>query len=104
MSRQVVEIANPRRHGETHTSLVRAQDYCARGLAYILPDGRLKFRASQRRSSDVYVDECGTRWWNGARSVYVAGRDVAMFPPCCNVVYPKAWSERAIKRYRAKQN
>ncbi len=53
-------MANPRPHGETHTNL-RALEYCARELAYWLRDGRLKFRAPQRRPSDCYVDPQGAK-------------------------------------------
>jgi hypothetical protein len=99
MPRNVIEIANPRRYGETCTSMIRAIEYCNRGLAYFLKDGRLKFRASQRQASDVYVDRRGTIWWNGARSHYVDGKDIAMFPPCCNVAFPKTGTRRAARRY-----
>jgi hypothetical protein len=51
MPRQTVEIANPRRYGQTHTSFAQAMRYASRGIAYFLEDGRLKFVASQRRRS-----------------------------------------------------
>jgi len=99
MPRKIVEIANPRRHGETHTSLSRALNYCHRGLAYFLADGRLRFKAASREYSDAYVDPRGTIWWNGALSHYVDERDLAMFPPGCNVFFPRIGSQRAAKRY-----
>lgn len=79
----------------------QAREYCNQGLAYFLRDGRLKFRAHEQRvASDVYVEERGTIWWNGARSNYVDGKDIAAFPPGSNVLFPKSWSARAARRYR----
>ena len=69
MSRTVVEIANPLSGGQRFTSLERAQRYCESGAAYMLKDGRLRFRAAyqaRRERSDVYVDRRGTIWWNGS--------------------------------------
>ena len=100
MNRNVVQIANPRRHGETRLNRRKAQEYCARGEAYWLRDGRLRFRESDRRASDVYVDRRGVIFWNGARSRYINGQDVAMFPPCRNVVYPKVGTKRAALRMK----
>lgn len=56
---------------------------------------------ARRSASDAYVDPKGTIWWNGAMSHYVGGKDVAMFPPCCNVVFPKTGTARAARRYAA---
>jgi|MudIll2142460700_1097286.scaffolds.fasta_scaffold608647_2 hypothetical protein len=102
MPRRVVEIANLRRYGETCTSLARAEEYCARGLAYRLRDGRLKFRDNTpRENSDVDVDRRGVIWWNGARSHFdPLDRDLAMFTPGCNVLFPTVDSRRASRRYR----
>jgi hypothetical protein len=38
-------------------------------------------------------------YWNGARSHYVNGKDMAMFPPGCNVLFPKIGTSRAVQRY-----
>ncbi len=93
MSRQVVEIANPRGPGETHTSMARALDYCNRGLAKLTQDGKLEF---QRQSSGTFSDQ--VTWWNGARSQYVNGVNLSAFEPGHNVAYPKPWSKRALRR------
>jgi hypothetical protein len=66
MSRQIIEIANPLPGGQSFTSLKRAQEYCRKGVAYKLKDGRLRFRAqtqSRREASDVYIR--GMVFWNG---------------------------------------
>ena len=103
--RKVVEIANPRRHGETHTSHAKAEEYCRRGLAYWTREGKLKFREARGRAqdSDVFVDRRGVIYWNGARSHYVGegsyARDIQSFPPGCNVYYPKSWTVAAMRRY-----
>lgn len=82
-----------------------ALQYCRRGVAYFLRDGRLKFRANcqeqrQREAeSEFRANRGGVLFWNGARAHYVNDRDLAMFPPGCNVAFPKIGTARAIKRY-----
>lgn len=72
-------------------------------------DGQIQFRtcrAGQRereaeRNFTLYRG--GILYWNGARSVYdrhVPDRDLAMFLPGSNVLFPKPDSARAINRYR----
>jgi hypothetical protein len=34
-----------------------------------------------RQRSDAYVNPRGTIWWNGARSIFINGQDIAMFCP-----------------------
>jgi hypothetical protein len=102
MPREIIKIANPMPGGRSFTSAARAALYVQTDAAYMLPDGRLQFRAAcqaKRQRSDTYVDARGTIFWNGARSQYVDGKDVAMFPPCCNVVFPKTGTKRAAERY-----
>lgn len=100
MSKQV-EIANPRTGEARRTSADRADYLCRRGMAY-MDNGRLVLTeelVDGRVRSDVYVDRRGVIYWNGARSQYVDGRDLAMFPPCCNVVFPRVGTRRAAQRY-----
>jgi hypothetical protein len=66
MPRTVIEIVNPLPGGQCFTSATRAKQYCDSGIAYMLKDGRLQFRAAfqaKRERSDVYVK--GQVWWNG---------------------------------------
>ena len=100
MKRDIVQVVNPRRHGETCLNRAKANEYCAAGQAHWLRDGRLKFRESDRRASDVCVEKRGTIWWNGARSYHLGGQDRAMFLPGSNVLYPKAGAMRAAKRLK----
>lgn len=97
-----IRIVNPLPGGSEYTSVKQASEYCASGVAFMLADGRLMFKRAlqaRRLASDVYVDPKGTIWWNGARAHYVAGKDVAMFPPCCNVAFPRIGTRRAAMRY-----
>jgi hypothetical protein len=71
LPRQLIEIANPLPGGQWLTSTKRAEDYCRRGVAYMLKDGRLQFRASFQKGrlhSDIYIDTRAKRdgaiWWN----------------------------------------
>ncbi len=89
-------MGEPRRTSES-----RALHLCRQNSA-VMVNGQLLLldcAAGVRSPSDVYVDQRGTIYWNGARSRYVEGRDVAMFPPCCNVVFPKTGSLAAARRY-----
>lgn len=96
-----IRIMNPLPGGAGYTSVRQALEYCRRGIAY-MRNHVLTFRRGQpggRLAGDVYVDARGTIWWNGARSFYVDGRDVSMYPPGCNVLFPKAGTVRAARRY-----
>jgi hypothetical protein len=92
MSRMIVEIANPLRHGETHTSLQRAKEYCERGLAYFLPDGKLKFRQSERRDSEVYIDQYQ---FNIRISKHVSGmKKIPGSPQYPHLVWERSYANR----------
>ncbi len=94
MSKQI-EIENPRAGERPITSEKRAMHFVHQGVA-VIHNGRLKYldRATgMRMRSDVYVDQRGPIYWNGARSIIINGEDVAKYPPCCNVVYPWPWSK-----------
>jgi hypothetical protein len=103
-----IKIANPIIGGSNFTSIKKAQEYCLSGAAYFTSAGELRFYpAIQSRiviQSAVSLIDCrpGMIYWNGARSKYVAGVDVAMYPPCCNVVFPKTGSPEAKRRYIAR--
>jgi hypothetical protein len=98
-----VTIANPRCGGAKHNSLPRGEAFIRRGIARWLPDGRIEFmqqtrlryeaaelRQTPREEAIQFArNRGGVVYWNGARSVYVNGRDVAMYPPGSNVVFPK---------------
>jgi hypothetical protein len=113
-----IAIANPRIGGAKHTSLARAQNFIRRGIARWLPDGRLEFVEQSRirhlaaelrqllreEAIQFAKNRRGIVYWNGARSVYVNGTDLAMFAPGCNVVFPKIGTERAEKYYRRPSN
>lgn len=97
-----IRIANPLSGGSEYTSAKQAREYCRSGAAFMAADGRLVFRTvskARRTASDAYVDPRGTIWWNGARSHYVGTKDLATFPPGCNVVFPKTGSREAARRY-----
>jgi len=110
-----IRIANPQPGSAKYTTASQADRYVRRGEAvligktlHFLTDAEQRHQrnierhisAGESRSrSDVYVDRRGTIWWNGARSVFVDGRDVAMFPPFRNVCYPRAWSPAALRRW-----
>jgi len=110
-----IKIVNSQPGSARYTSAAQADRYVRRGEAVLLGE-ELHFlsaaelrchrnieaqiaNAASRQRSDVYVDQRGTIWWNGARAHYVNGKDVAMFPPCCNVVFPKIGTQRAAERY-----
>jgi len=101
MSRIVIQIANPLPGGQSCTSEQRAQDYCKRGVAFMRPDGKLQFsagcQANRERESEAEFRKHrgGVLYWNGARSNYQGNKDLAMFPPCCNVVFPKTGTNQA---------
>ncbi len=98
-------------------SRTRAANLVRRGKAVWLPDGRLQIADEERiRFTDMEVRRAlseetreeasefarnrgGVLFWNGARARYVDGRDIAMFPPGCNVAFPKIGTLRAARRY-----
>jgi hypothetical protein len=110
-----IRIANPQPGCARYTSEAQAERYVRRKEAVLI--GRnLHFlcateqrhqrnieiqieTASTRERSDAYVDPRGVIYWNGARSLYIGGKDLAMFPPCCNVVFPKIGTKRAAERF-----
>ncbi len=112
---QKIKIANPQPGSAQYTTVARAQRYVHRGEAVLIgPELHFLSATEQRqqqniekqitasegrKSSDVYVDQRGVIFWNGARSHYVHGKDLAMFPPCCNVVFPKTGTKEAASRY-----
>jgi hypothetical protein len=107
-----VTIANPRCGGAKHTSLRRAEAFVRRGIARWLPDrriefveqARLRYQAAELRQTlreeaiQFARNRGGVIYWNGARSVYVNGSDVAMYPPGSNVTFPKVGTVAA-RRY-----
>jgi hypothetical protein len=102
-----IEIINPLPGGMRFTSPDRADHFCRLGMATMSHDGRLLFKDSNqiRIANSTFNDEFtrnrgGVLYWNGARSHYVNDKDTAMFPPCCNVVFPKIGTVRAARRYR----
>lgn len=109
----MITIANPRPGGAKHTSPDRAAQFVKRGIAEWLPDGRIHFvdqarlrhQAAELRQTlreeaiEFARNRSGVVYWNGARAVYIDGYDVAMFPPGCNVSYPKVGSARAARRF-----
>ncbi len=112
-----VTIANPRSWGSKRMSRTRAANLVRRGKAVWLPDGRLQITDQERiRFADMEVRRAlseetreeasefarnrgGVLFWNGARARYVDGRDISMFPPGCNVAFPKIGTLRAARRY-----
>jgi hypothetical protein len=94
-----IEILNPLPGGMKFTSSERARNFVRRGLAFF-NGGRLCFYQSTQdaRSEDAEFmrNRGGMLFWNGARSKFVDGRDVAMYPPGCNVAFkPPYWIKGA---------
>ena len=59
-----------------------------------------EFRQTLREETQEFArNRAGIVYWNGARALYENGRDVAMFPPGCNVCFPKVGTQRATRRY-----
>ena len=102
-----IEIINPLPGGMKFTSPDRAKHFCALGLATMSRGNRLLFtterqaKINDQLSEDAEFDRNrgGMLYWNGARAQYVNGVDLAMFPPGCNVAFPKVGTRRAAKRY-----
>jgi hypothetical protein len=110
-----IRIANPQPGSAQYTTILRAKRYVHRGEAVLIGQevhflSAIEQRHQQniekqiaacegRKASDIYVDQRGVIFWNGARSHYVHGKDLAMFPPCCNVVFPKTGTKNAASRY-----
>jgi hypothetical protein len=108
-----IKIANPRCGGAKYTSARRASEFVARGIARWLPDESIEFveeirlahLTSEMRQSlweenhEFLKNRGGVLFWNGARAVYKSGQDLAMFPPGCNVSFPKVGTKRAAMRY-----
>ncbi len=98
-------------------SKAKAVSLVNRGKAVWLPDGTIRITDQERlrfihmTTSHIIAEEqadeqrefiknrSGILYWNGARAVYENGRDAAMFPPGCNVVFPKVGTARAARRY-----
>jgi hypothetical protein len=101
MPRKVIRIANPLPGGQDCTSEARALDYCNKGVAFINYSGLLQFKAGcqvnrdREAESEFRANRGGVLYWNGARANYQGKKDVAMFPPCCNVVFPKVGTNQA---------
>ncbi len=98
-----IKIINPKPGGSRYMALSNAEYFVRRGLAK-MEAGMLRFfeisQAEREAEANFREIRKGILYWNGARSHYDAfDRDVAMFPPCCNVVFPKAHSPRAIQRF-----
>lgn len=100
-----VRIANPLAHGQTHTTYASAMNFVRKGMAEIGRDGMLHFtldnQIARSMEQEFGANRGGVLFWNGAREVYIEGTDIgtAMFPPGCNVLFPKVGTERARKRY-----
>ncbi len=115
-----VAIENPYAWGSKRISRLKAAQLVRRGKAIWLPNGRLKITdearlhflqvgIKQERLAEIEArleeqrefakNRGGVVYWNGARSVYERGVDTAMFPPGCNVVYPKVGTIRAAEYY-----
>jgi hypothetical protein len=112
-----VAIANPRAWGSKRISRSKANSLVKRGKAIWLPDGKIRITdaarlqfASMTTNFHIAEEQCeaerefrrnraGILYWNGARAQYKNGVDLAMFPPGCNVLYPKVGTARAARRY-----
>jgi hypothetical protein len=109
-----ITIANPRCGGAKHTSQRRAEIFVRRGIARWLPDGRieflpqsrLRFEAAEMRQTlreeaiQFAQNRGGVVYWNGARSVYLRGTDIAMYKPGSNVLFPKPGTQHAARYYQ----
>jgi hypothetical protein len=100
-----VRIANPLHHGQTHTTYASAMNFVRKGMAEIGRDGMLHFtldnQIARSMEQEFANNRGGVLFWNGAREQYIPDTDIgtAMFPPGCNVLFPKGGSERARRRY-----
>jgi len=97
-----VEILNPLPGGLRKTSLSRANNFVARGLA-VMENHKLQFlsggHGERSEEGEFGHNRGGILFWNGAMSKYANGVDIAMYPPGCNVLFPKVGTLRAAKRY-----
>ena len=94
---KTVEIINPIPGGSGYTSARKAAEYVLRGRA-IMVGSQLQF-VDRKPDAKLRPPPQDALWWNGARSRYINGTDVAMFPPGCNVLFPKVGTARAARRY-----
>jgi hypothetical protein len=104
-----IQIINPLPGGMRFTSPDRAEHFCHLGMATMSQDGKLLFKESNQIGMSRILSEdeefkrnrSGVVYWNGARYRVVDNKDLSMFPPCCNVVFPKVGTRRAARRYAA---
>ena len=101
-----IRIANPQPGSAKYTTVSQADRYVRRGEAvligktlHFLTDAEQRHQRNIERQISAGESRSRSDVWNGARSVFVDGRDVAMFPPFRNVCYPRAWSPAALRRW-----
>jgi hypothetical protein len=67
---QSIAIANPIPGGQAHTSAQRAHSFVRRGLAFLLPTGRLYFytecQAQRSEEEEFARNRGGVGFWNGS--------------------------------------
>ena len=66
----------------------------------VLPEREVaELEARTEEEREFQKDRREIVYWNGSRAVYENGHDAAMFPPGCNVSFPKVGTARAARRY-----